>query len=134
MFIRHDGRTKLISVPTTLSQNYTSGGLIAYTAGLAVMATSGSTAVQIGGVARQTFTNGASTTANVLVEIPLDKNVEWEADTSSATTTDQGTEVDLTDCSTINRGASSIKAAFVRLVPRTDGTKVIVLLKLNGSY
>lgn len=137
MFIRHDGRTKLINVPVTTSTVMTTGSLVAYntTTGLVVAATSGTAVVQLVGVARKTIlTTDAdyATARSILVEVPLDKNVEWEADTSSAVAADVGSEVDLTDASTVNRGAVAVKAVQIRAVP--SATKVFVVLKLGGSY
>lgn len=134
-FIRHDGRTKLISAPVTTSTVMTSGQLVAYSAGLLVSATSGTLVANLVGVLRKTIASTDSdyaTARNVPVEVPLDKNVEWEADTASAVAADIGAEVDLTDALTINRGASSIKVAQIREVP--TASKVIVVLKLAGSY
>jgi hypothetical protein len=59
--------------------------------------------------------------------------VVWEGDvTSGLVAADVGLEVDLTDASTINRGASSVDAALC--VGVLSGTKGLFVLKLNGSY
>lgn len=135
MIIRHDGRTKLINVPVTTSTVMTTQGLVAYSAGLLVVATSGTLVAQLAGILRKPIASTDSdyaTARSVLVEVPLDKNVEWQADTASAVATDVGQEVDLTDAYTINRGASSIKVAQIRAV--LSATQVTVVLKLGGSY
>ena len=134
MFIRHDGRTKLISVPVTTSTPITAGSIVAYSSNLLIAATSATTAVANCGVLRKTIaTTDAdyATARSVLVEVPLDKNVEWEAATTG-TTYAAGDEVDLSDANTINRGAQAVKVAQIRTV--LSSTVSIVVLKLSGSY
>lgn len=136
-FIRKDGRTKLISVPATVSTVFTSQGLVSYqtSTGLFVTATSSTSPINHIGIIRKSVASTDSdyaTSRSILVEVPLDKNVEWLADTTSAVATDVGSEVDLTDAFTINRGATAIKAAQIRQV--NSATQVVVVLKLGGSY
>ena len=134
MFVRHSGKTKLISVPVTTSTQITTGSLVAYSSNLLVAATSGTLTPQLCGILRKTITSTDSdyaTSRSVLVEVPMEKNVEWEAATTG-TTYAAGDEVDLSDCLTINRGAQSIKMAQIRLVLST--TLSTVVLKLGGSY
>lgn len=136
MFVRHKGLTKLIKVPVTPSTAFLNGALVSYASGKIIPATSITTALSHVGVIRKAI---ASTDADyaserlVSVEVPCEKNVEWEVDfTSGLVATDIGLEVDLTDSVTMNRAASAVDVAMVKEVLST--TKGIVVLKLAGSY
>lgn len=134
-FVRHTGRTKLISVPVTTSTVMTTQGIVAYSSNLLIQAAISATAAPaLCGILRKSIASTDSdyaTARSVLVEVPLDKNVEWTADTTG-TTFAAGDEVDISDAFTINRAAQAVKVAQIRLV--LSATQSIVVLKLGGSY
>jgi len=69
---------------------------------------------------------------SVPVEVPVEKNVIWEAPvTSGLVAADVGLLVDLTDAATINRGASTYDAAEV--VKVISSTKGHFILNLGGA-
>jgi hypothetical protein len=88
------------------------------------------------GVIDKTITSADADYASdrlVPVLVPIEKNVVWEADVSSGlVATDRGTEVDLTDGATVNRGAGSVDA--VKVVAVLSATKGLFYVKINGSY
>lgn len=136
MFRLHKGRTKFMWLPVTTSTAIASGAIVSFSSGLLIAATSSTAAVDHVGVLRHTIASTDSDYATarlVEVEVPLDKNCVWEGDvTSGLVAADILAEVDLTDASTVNRGASSIKAC--RCVRVLSTTKGHFLLKLLGSY
>lgn len=135
MFIRYKGKTKLLNVPVTTSTAFSNGALVSYASGLIIPATATTTALSHVGVIRKAIAStdaDYATARSVPVEVPLEKNVEWLADTASAVATDIGNEVDLTDSLTINRGATAIKVAMIRGLK--SASQVYVVLKLHNSY
>ena len=87
------------------------------------------------GIIQETITAASTvytTNGDVLVEIPLEKEVEWTADfTSGLLVTDIGAHCDITNGYTVNRGASSYDicriAGFISL------TKGVVVLNIGSG-
>lgn len=135
MFIRHSGKTKLIDVAITPSTAMSAGSLLIYSANnLADLATSASTSGALIGVLRKEIKPSDSDYADsrsVLVEVPVEKNVEWEADTTGSTY-GVGDEVDLSTSKVLNLAAQSVKVARIRKVPKSG--KAFVVLSLGGDY
>lgn len=84
------------------------------------------------GIIREAITSASSeyTTAGLVpVEVPVEKNVVWEgAVTSGLVVADRGLFQDLTDASTVNRGASSYDAVqCVKVLSTTKGHFILNL-------
>lgn len=110
MFIRYKGKTKLMSLPVTASTEIGVGALVAWSSGKLIAATSTTASSDIVGVLRKAITSSDSDYASerlVLVEVPVEKNVEWLFDGTSLSTSTRGTYLDLTDSVTVNGGAST---------------------------
>ncbi len=135
-FILKNGRAKEIWLPVTTSTALAKNSLVAFTSGLLVAVTSGTAAVDIVGVIEKaivsTDTDYASS-RRVPIKVPTERHTLWEADvTATLVTTDVGAEVDLTDASTVNRGAGSVDA--VKIMKYISTTKGLVMIKFNGAY
>lgn len=135
-FFRKKGKTKTIWLGVTTSTVFTKGDIVSESSGLLIRATSATTALSHMGVIKKTIlaTDSDYATARLVpVEVPVEKNVEWQGDvTSGLVATDVGLEVDLTDAQNINRAASSVKVAMVRAV--VSSTVGIFVLKIAGAY
>lgn len=135
-FIRKEGRTKVAWRPVTPSTALAKNSLVTFTSGKLVAVTAGTAAVDIYGVLKKAIASTDSDYASnrlVAVEVPTERHTVWEADvTSGLVATDIGTEVDLTDASTVNRGAGSIDA--VKVVGVISTTKGLFHVKFNGGY
>ena len=111
MFIRKQGKTKFMYLPVTPSTAIAAGALVAWASGKLIAATSTTAATITAGVLVEAITSSDSDYADdrlVAVEVPVEKNVIWEADvTSGLVAADRGLYQDLTDASTVNRGAST---------------------------
>jgi hypothetical protein len=134
-FKKAQGKTKIVYLPVTASTAFTEGGIVAFSSGYLIPATSSTAALAHVGVIRKTI---AATDADyavarkVPVEVPVEKNVIWEAPvTSGLVAADVGLLVDLTDAGTINRGASTYDAAQVIAV--ISSTKGLFRLNLGGA-
>jgi hypothetical protein len=134
-FRKVSGKTKIVYLPVTTSTAIAEGAIVSFSSGYLIAATSSTAALSHAGVLRKTI---AATDADyavartVPVEVPVEKNVVWEAPvTSGLVAADVGLLVDLTDASTINRGASTYDAAQVVKVIST--TKGHFILNLGGS-
>lgn len=136
MFRIFKGKTKLEWMPVTPSTVIAAGALVAYSSGKLIAATSSTASVDIQGVLVKAIAATDSDYATdrlVEVRTPVEKNTIWEADvTSGLVVTDIGAEVDLTDASTVNRAATSIKVVRATRVLTT--TKGHFKLKQLGSY
>jgi len=134
-FRKVNGKTKWIHLPVTPSTVLAEGSLVRFTSGKLVAAGAATAAADLVGVLRHGI---AATDADyasdrlVEVEVPLEKHVVYEAEAVAAVASDVGVEVDLVDADTIDRSASAVKVTKVVRVLST--TKVLVWLKLNGSY
>ena len=86
-FIRKKGKTKIMWLPVTTSTAITINYLVAFSSGYLIAATSTTAPSAIAGVLRKTIaaTDSDYATARLVpVEVPVEKNVEWEADVTSA--------------------------------------------------
>lgn len=130
------GKTKLEWMPVTTSTALSKDSLVTYTSGLLVAATSSTAAVDIHGVLVKAIVStdlDYATARLVEVRVPVERNTIWEADvTSGLVATDIGAEVDLTDASTVNRAASSVKV--VRPTRVLSTTKGYFKVKFLGGY
>lgn len=135
-FILKEGRTKRVHMPVTPSTALSANSLVTFSSGKLVAATSGTAASAFAGVLEGAITAADTDYADdrlVAVIVPTEKHTVWEGDvTSGLVAADVGLEVDLTDASTINRGASSVDAAKVVGVIST--TKGLFHLNIGGSY
>ena len=101
-FRRIQGKTKIMYFGSTASQLITKGAVVALSSGRLIPAANDTEPSICVGVCAETITatDTAYATAGtpVAVEVPVEKNVVWEASTLAANlaTTDQGTYMDLT--------------------------------------
>lgn len=123
-------------LPVTASTAFSADSLVSFTSGYLVPATSSSASADIVGVIRHTIASTDSDYATarlVEVQVPVERNTEWIMDvTSGLVAADVLKEVDLTDASTVNRGASLVKA--VRATSVISSTSGTFLIKFLGSY
>lgn len=135
-FIRKEGKTKVLWLPVTPSTALSKNSLVAFTSGKLVAVTAGTTNVNIVGVLKRAIVAADSDYASdrlVPVEVPTEKHTVWEADvTSGLVAADVGLEQDLTDASTVNRGASTTD--IVKCLSVISTTKGLFLLRTNGAY
>lgn len=134
MFIRKQGKTKLMYFPVTASTAIAAGSLVAFASGKLVPATNTVDSFSIVGVIRHTI---AATDANyaderlVEVEVPVEANVVWLADVKVGTlaTTSVGLYFDLTtadDGSGIDQSASSLDIAWcTKFISTTKGEFIL---------
>jgi hypothetical protein len=134
-FIKAQGKTKIVYLPVTTSTTFTEGDIVSFSSGYLIKATSSTAALSHVGVIRKTIAatdTDYATARKVPVEVPVEKNVIWEAPvTSGLVAADVGLLVDLTDAGTINRGASTYDAAQVIAV--ISATKGLFRLNLGGG-
>jgi len=135
MFIRKQGKTKFLWLPVTTSTTFSAGGLVAWSSGYLVEATSSSAPSTIAGVIRHSIaaTDSDYATARLVeVEVPVENNVLWEADvTATLVVADRGLYCDLTDNLTVNRAASTYDV--VQVVKYISTTKADVILNIGVS-
>lgn len=140
-FVRHRGKVKTIWMKKKASTAFTVGDLVAVSdtgadSDVIIPATSTTAATQHVGVINRTIASTDDDYADksrVPVQVPLEKNVEWKVECGgSAEAGTVGNEVDLTNASTVNEGASAVKA--VKVVEFLDATNVSCWIKFNGSY
>ena len=136
MFIRKRGRTKFMWLPVTTSTALSKGALVAYSSGYLIAATSTTAPSTIAGVLRHAIaaTDSDYATARLVeVEVPVENNVEWEADvTSGLVAADVGLYCDLTDSVTVNRGASSYDVVQCVGVISTTKGRFILNIGVSG--
>lgn len=134
--IPKDSRLKNANLPVTPSTALAKNSLVTFTSGKLVAATAGTASVDLIGILQKAIAATDSDYAAdrlVSVLIPTGRHFLVEADfTTGLLATDVGAEVDLTDASTLNRAASSVKVA--KVYRRISATKGLVWLKLNGAY
>lgn len=123
-------------LPVTTSTAIVKQTLLTFSSGLLVAATSGTAAADIIGVSVKPIVStdtDYATARLVPVEVPVERYTVWEGDvTSGLVAADIGIEVDLTDGSTVNRAATSVKA--VRPIKVLTTTKGWFWIKFQGSY
>lgn len=133
MFIRKSGKTKTVPMPVTVSTAIAKGALVTWSSGRLVAATSGTYGYDIAGVLVKEITatdSDYATTRNVLVEVPIEKEVLWTGDvTSGLVVADVGLYQDLTDSVTVNRGATLLDIVQCRQVIST--TKGLFVLNIG---
>ena len=130
------GRVVRRWLPVTPSTAIAAGAIVSWSSGKLIAATSSTAAITHAGVLEKTIAATDDDYASdrlVSVLVPIEKNVVWEADvTSGLVAADVGLEQDLTDASTVNRGASSVDVA--QCVGVISTTKGLFHLKIGGSY
>ena len=105
-FIRKRGKTKMMYFGSTASQAIGKGACVALSSGRLIPAKNDDDPSTIVGVIPAAITSASAAYATagtpVAVEVPVEKNVVWEADLNATggasyplTTTDQGTYMDL---------------------------------------
>lgn len=133
-FTRFKGKTKTMYFPRPASQAFTEGALVYFNGSGQVIPADSTSGAHVG-VIKQTVatTDDDYATADVLVpvEVPLERWVEWRVLTASADPDDIGTEIDLTDSLTANRGASSKDALLV--TGYISATELIVTILSNAD-
>lgn len=127
---------KEIWLPVTTSTALAKNSLVVFSSGLLVAVTAGTAAVDVMGVAEKAIVStdtDYATSRLIAVKVPTDRHALFEADvTATLVTTDVGLEVDLTNSTTVNRAATSVKA--VKIMKFISTTKALVMVKFNGSY
>jgi hypothetical protein len=133
MFIRKEGKTKVIDLPVTPSTALAAGSLVCFSSGKLIAMTSSTAASALVGVLVKAITATDDDYADdrlVAVEVPVEKNVVYEFTTASLVATDVGTLADLTDASTVNRGASTYDV--VRITGYKSATVGYGVLQIVG--
>ena len=100
-FVRRKGKTKFMYLPMSASVEVLPGELMAMSGGKLIIATATTACYNIVGVLRHkidsTDADYATDLRLVEIEVPVEKNVVWEADvTGTLVVTDIGTYKDLT--------------------------------------
>jgi len=110
-FRRAKGKTKSKWLAVTPSTAITAGSLVAWSSGKLIAATSTTAGDIIAGVLSRTIATTDDDYADdrlVKVEVPVEREVEWEAAvTSGLVAADIGLYQDLTDALTVDRTAST---------------------------
>ena len=120
MFIKKQGKTKFMYFPVTASTAFKAGSVVALSSGKLIPATNTTAGNVCVGVIRHAITSSDADYAlerMVEVEVPVEKNVVWEADVNDGTlaTTSVGLYFDLTtddDGSGVDQSASDLDIAF----------------------
>ena len=133
MFIKKRGKTKFMWLPVTVSTTFSEGGLVSWSSGYLIETTNTAAGLSAVGVIRHAITatdDDYATARAVEVEVPVEKNVEWEADvTATLIVADRGLLCDLTDNLTVNRGASTYD--IVQVTRFISTTKADVILNIG---
>jgi len=138
-FIKKQGKTKLMSLPVTTSTAITEGALVAFVSGLLVAATNTTAPSAIAGVLVKGIaaTDADFATArSVAVEVPVEKNVVWEAPVSVGTlaTTSVGAFFDLgTDDAGTSVDQSATTYDVVQCVKFLSTTKGWFVLNIGAD-
>ena len=134
-FTRYQGKTKTEWLPVTASTTFSKGAIVSFASGYLIEATSSTAALSHVGVIKKAI---AATDADyadsrlIEVRVPTERHATVRATTASLVTTDVGSEFDLSDSVTVNRGASSVDA--VKLVKYISATEGVFMVKFNGAY
>lgn len=141
MFIRKQGKTKVMYFPVAASAGaMAEGSVVALASGTLILATNTTPSYYCVGVLRKTVTTADSdyATARLLpVEVPVEKNVVWEADVTVGTlaTTSVGLYFDLTtadDGSGVDQSASTFDIAFCTKFISTSKGEFILNIGSDG--
>ena len=130
MFRLHQGKTKFMWLPVTVSTAISKGALVAFSSGHLIAATSTTAPTSIIGVLRHAIasTDADFATARLVeVEVPVEANTVWEAAvTSGLVAADIGLFQDLTNSLTVNRAASSYDVVqCVKVISTTKGLFIL---------
>jgi len=130
-FIRKEGKTKIMYLPVAASAGaVTNGALMAYSSGVLIPATNTANNYDMVGVIRKAITTADSDYAVarlVPIEVPVEKNVIWEAPVAVGTlaTTSVGLYFDLTtadDGTGVDQSASNYDIVqCVKFISTTKG-------------
>jgi len=130
------GKIKNVYLPVTPSTVLSKDSIVTFTSGKLVAATAGTTLQNIVGVVPKAIVATDADYASdrlIAVQVPIEPNTVWECDvTSGLVAADVGLFVDLTSSTHINRGASSIDAAYC--VGVISSTKGLFNLGIKGNY
>lgn len=135
MFRLVKGKTKDVYLPVTPSTALPARSLVANSGGKLVAATAATAADDILGVLVGAITSSDADYADdrlVAVEVPVEKNVVYEFDTTGLVAGDLLKDVDLADNVSVDRANSDI--GVVRPIARISATKGRGYIKINGSY
>lgn len=132
MFIRKQGKTKFLWLPVTVSTTFSKGGIVAWSAGYLIEATSTSVvSTHVGVIAHAIAAADAdfAVARLVEVEVPVENYVLWEGDvTSGLVAADRGLYQDLTSNLVVNRAASTYDTVqCVRVISTTKGYFILNL-------
>ena len=132
MFLLKEGKVKTLSLPVTASTAIAQGALVAFSSGKLIAATSSTASNLLVGVLKKaivaTDSDYATDSRLVEVNVPTEKNTEWEFDCgASLVVGDVGYLADLTDSVTVNRGATSVKVVRITKVISTTKGRGIIL-------
>ena len=134
-FIRKQGKTKLMFLPVTPSTALAINSLVTSASGKLIAAVAGTLADNLLGVVRRAIVSTDDDFADdrlIAVEVPVEKNVVWEFETSGLVAGDLFKDVDLTDSDTVNRAAVAI--GVVRITKRISATVGEGLIRINDSF
>jgi len=117
-------------LPVTPSTAISAGALVAFSSGKLIPATSTTAPSAIVGVLKKAITSSDPDYASdrlVAVEVPVEKNVVWEADvTSGLASTSVGAFYDLTDSVTVKTTSSTYDVVqCVKYISATKGWFVL---------
>jgi hypothetical protein len=134
-FIRNRGKVKFMYLPVTPSTTLAANSLVTWSSGKLVAAGAATAADNIVGVLEGAIAATDDNYADerlVAVEVPVEKNVEYQFDTTGLVAADLGNDVDLTDAVTVNRAATAI--GVVRVIKRLSATEGIGLIRINDAF
>ena len=131
----HKGKTVTRRLPVTASTVLSKDSLVVYSSGKLIAATSSTNAVDTVGIVDRAIVATDDDYADerlINVIVPVEKNVEVEADvTSGLVAADIGLYQDLTNSTTVDRSASSKDIAqCVKVISTTKG---IFRLNIGGA-
>lgn len=128
-FIRKRGKTKIVYLPWTTSNEIADGSLVVWSSGRLIPATSSTGGLLTAGVARKTITSASTeytTNSDIPVEMPVEKNVEWEFLGASLSTSTVGTYLDISNAYTVNGAASTYDIVFqTKYISSTKGIGIL---------
>jgi len=133
----YQGNTKNVPMPVTTSLALAAATLVEFTSGRIAAADPDEAADNIAGVLAGTIKSSDAnyaTARKVLVTIPVERHVLWEADASGFTAggTDEGVEYGISDSGTVDFTETTAKA--FKVIQVVSATKVRGYLKVNGAY
>lgn len=126
------GRTKLVFLPKAASTAFTKNTLVYFDGSGAIIPADSTSGDHIGMILKTVVSTDADYALNTLVpvEVPEDKQCEFEADATSLTAALVGTTMDISDAATVNGGATAKKVVtLTKYISATKGRFV-----LNSTY